>query len=190
MKKRFEFVGAGIDDDILAAGEFQKRGASAKMTEGMIAGQVLSGLLPGHGDAHFAEDMAGMVAGQQIGARAGTDEDGYFRWLLAVSPTKLYILVSANPEGGLKTQAKDILKGGVVLQHTIDRQDLEVTVKARYSVRVLILDDTATGGHWELEGYRFGRYHAKDVIHELIKHEDDHHEADDHADDPAEAATV
>lgn len=191
MKQRFEFVGAGIDDEIIAVGEFQKRGASAKQTEGMVAGQMLGALLPGHGDAHFAEDMAGMVAGQQAGARAGTDIDGYYRWLLAVSPTKLYILVSANPDAGLKSQAKDLMSGAVQLQHTYDRDDLEITVKARYAVRLLILDDHASGDHWELEGYRHGRYRARDVFAELLKHpDDDHHPDDAEADVEAEATSA
>lgn len=168
---RFAVAEAGIDDEIIAIGEFQALGASKHMVEGATLGGFVGSLLPGGKDMG---NLVGAVAGQQAGARYETsDADGNYRWLLAVSPTKLYVLVSANPDAGLKSQAKDMLAGAVKVTKVFDRADLEITVKARVAVRLLTIEDHATGEKMELEGVRHGRYHATDVIHALTRHEDE-----------------
>lgn len=167
----FAVAASGIDDEIIAIGEFQALGASKHMIEGSMAGGMIGSMIPGSGDMG---NIVGLVAGQQVGARVGTsDEDGVFRWLLAVSPTKVYVLESANPQAGLKSQAQDLLAGAVTLVQTLDRSALEVTVKARVAVRLLTLEDPTTGTKLELEGVRHGRYHATDVIHALTAHEEE-----------------
>ena len=169
-KSRFAVAAAGIDDEILAIGEFQALGASKHMVEGATVGGLVGSLIPGGKDMG---NIVGVVAGQQAGARYETsDANGVFRWLLAVSPTKVYVLVPANPDAGLNSQAKDLLAGAVVLQQTFDRADLEITVKARFAVRTLTLEDHATGEKLELEGVRHGGYHATDVIHALTGHDE------------------
>ena len=169
-KSRFAVAAAGIDDEILAIGEFQALGSSKHQVEGAAVGGFVGSLLPGGKDMG---NIVGAVAGQQAGARYETsDEDGVFRWLLAVSPTKLYVLVSANPDAGLNSQAKDLLAGAVKVEKVFDRADIEITVKARVAVRLLTIEDHVTGEKMELEGVRHGRYHATDVIHALTAHDE------------------
>jgi predicted NBD/HSP70 family sugar kinase len=54
--------------------------------------------------------------------------------------------------------------GEMHVAHTFDRSTLDVTVKARTTVRTLELEDTASGDSLALEGRRLGWDHAKDVI--------------------------
>ncbi len=152
----FAAAAAGIDDEILAIGEFQALGASKNMVEGATAGGFIGSLIPG---GREVGDIVGLVAGQQAGARFETrDADGVYRWLLAVSPTKVYVLVPSDTEDGLRGQAKDLLDGAVTLH---------------CAVRTLTIEDHATGDKLELEGIRHGKYHATDVIHALTAHDDE-----------------
>jgi hypothetical protein len=176
-KTPFATAAAKIDDEIIAIGEFQAHGASKHMIEGSMAGNVVGSLLPGKASDLGA--ITGLMAGEAAGARVGTrDDDGAYRWLLAVSPTKVYVLESVYLEGGLSSQAKDLLDGAVDLKHTFDRADLEITVKARVAVRLLTIEDHATGTKLELEGIRHGVYHATDVIRALTDHQDEDHKTE------------
>ena len=51
------------------------------------------------------------------------------------------------------------------------RHHLATTVKAHLAVRTLVLEDTETGEHLDLEGRRIGWTNAKDVIAALVTHE-------------------
>ena len=84
------------------------------------------------------------AAGALAGTAAG-GEDGIFHWLVAVSPTPpLYVF---EPTGGRTpgSQANEIRKGDIRLIYAFEREHLEVTVKSRVNVRVLILEDLPTG---------------------------------------------
>jgi hypothetical protein len=71
-------------------------------------------------------------------------------------------------------QAHEIRKGELKVLHTFDRATLEVTAKARVTVRILILEDLKTGAKFEFEGNRIGWSHSKEVVKALVAsdHED------------------
>jgi hypothetical protein len=158
-----------VGDDIIAAGIFQARGATMKIMAGTAAGSIGGDLVGGTGGS----------IGVGVGALAGvaaSGHDGLYRWLVAVSPTKVYVFV---PEGATSSpggQSTEIRKGEVHLLHTFARERLEVTAKSRVNVRVLILEDLPTGEKIELEGNRIGWSHSKEVIQALVAH--DHEGAD------------
>jgi hypothetical protein len=153
-----------VGDDIIAAGIFQARGATMKIMAGTAAGSTGGDLLGG----------AGGSLGVGIGALAGvaaSGHDGLYRWLVAVSPTRVYVFV---PEGATSSpggQSTEIRKGEIHLLHAFAREHLEVTAKSRVNVRVLILEDLPTGEKIELEGNRIGWSHSKEVIQALVAHD-------------------
>jgi hypothetical protein len=159
-----------VGDDIVAAGIFQARGATMKIMMGTGGGSIAGDTLMGG---------AGGSVGVGLGALAGvaaSGHDGLYRWLVAVSPTKVYVFV---PEGATSSpggQSTEIRKGEVHLLHAFSREHLEVTAKSRVNVRVLILEDLPTGEKIELEGNRVGWSHSKEVIQALVSHD---HESDD-----------
>ena len=159
-----EIAAAAIDDQIMAAGVFQARGATLKVMMGAGAGSTVGNLVGGN-----LGDAIGFGVGAIAGNRA-SGEDGVFRWLVAVSPTRVYVF---EPTGGGSpgAQADEIRKGEIRLIYAFEREHLEVTVKSRVNVRVLILEDIPTGEKIELEGNRIGWSHAKDVVKALVAHD-------------------
>jgi hypothetical protein len=156
-------------DTIVAAGVFEPKGAAAKRGGGAAAGTAGGSLL---GDAIGAGSI-GLGAGALVGATAGHlagNLDGVFEFLVAVGHDKVYILV-ARDQGGPYDQQRELRDGDVVLLRTFDRRHLKTTVKAHFAVRTMVLEDTATGEHLDLEGRRIGWTHAKAVIAALVTHE-------------------
>jgi hypothetical protein len=159
-----EVAAHAVDDEIITAGVFQARGATLKVMMGAGAGSSVGNLIGGGlGDA----------IGVGVGALAGnaaSGEDGVFRWLVAVSPTRVYVF-EPTAGGTPGAQAGEIRKGDVRLIYAFEREHLEVTVKSRLNVRVLILEDLPTGEKIELEGNRIGWSNAKEVVKALVAHD-------------------
>ncbi|MET0909800.1 MAG: hypothetical protein ABWZ99_10035 [Ilumatobacteraceae bacterium] len=157
---------AAVDgDQLITAGVFQARGATFKMMMGAGAGGSVGDIAGG-----ALGDAIGFGVGMLAGTAAG-GEDGVFHWLVAVSPTRVYVF---EPVGGRRTpggQVTEIRHGDIRLIYAFERSQLEVTVKSRVNVRVLILEDLPTGEKMELEGNRLGWSHAKDVVTALVAHD-------------------
>jgi hypothetical protein len=150
------------DDGIEVAGLFLPRGFVGRTIIGSVAGNIL-------GDA-VGGNVAGAV-GSGIGASAGmasagSEADG-IRFVVAVSPTKVHVLRPATVGG--------VHKHKYTLMHTFERENLEVSVKSRASIRKLILEDHTADVRIELEGSRAWFKHANDVFHALViqDHTDD-----------------
>jgi hypothetical protein len=163
-----EVAAHAVDDEIIAAGIFQARGATMKIMTGTAAGSSVGDMLGG----------AGGSVGVGVGALAGvaaSGHDGVFRWLVAVSPTKVYVFAPEAATSSPGGQSTEIRRGEVHLIHVFSRDHLEVTAKSRVNVRVLILEDLPTGEKIELEGNRIGWSHSKEVVKALVSHD---HEGD------------
>ena len=140
---------AGIEDTVIAAGEFNPRGHS---------GAGFAGGLVGGGVGDSIGSLAGGVGtagGYMAGTRAHDDTSGLpGRMVVGVSDTTIYGFAGnrAHPEA---------------LVFRLPRQGLEAKVHQRVNVRVLELIDTKSGSRIELEGMRLPVTHSKDVIQEL-----------------------
>lgn len=160
---------AATGDDIIAAGVFEPKGAAAKRGAGAGAGAGAGGLI---GDAAGVGSLGlglGGLAGATAGHLAG-NIDGIYEFLVAVTDDKVHVLVAAEP-GGPYDQQHELRDGDVRLLRTFDRRHLKVTVKAHFAVRTMVLEDTETGDHLDLEGRRIGWTNAKAVIAALVTHE-------------------
>ena len=143
----------GVEDTILAAGQFAPRGQSGSMFAGGMLGS-------GAGDA--VGDVAGGVGlglGMIGGSRANAQSSGLPRMMLVgASETTVY---------GMR--AKSRRKEPQEIVFAVPRAGLTATVHQRVNVRVLELIDDATGTRLELEGNRLPITHAKDVM-EILTH--------------------
>lgn len=160
---------AATGASIIAAGVFEPKGAAAKRGGGAAAGTGAGGLL---GDVVGAGSVGvgvGALAGATAGHLAG-NLDGVFEFLVAVAADTVYVLVPTDL-GGPYDQQHELRDGEVRLLRTFDRRHLQTTVKAHFAVRTLVLEDTQTGEHLDLEGRRIGWTHAKAVIAALVTHE-------------------
>ena len=140
---------AGIEDTVIAAGEFEPRGHSgAGFTGGLIGGDI--------GDLLGSTAGAiGTVGGYVAGTRAHDAETGLpERMVVGVSKTTVYGFA------GNRIHPK-------ALVFSVPREGLEAKVHQRVNVRVLELIDTESGSRIELEGARLPITHSKDVIQEL-----------------------
>jgi hypothetical protein len=140
---------AGIQDTVIAAGEFNPRGHSgAGFAGGLIGGDI--------GDSiGSAAGSIGTAAGYAAGTRAHDDASGLpERMVVGVSETTIYGFAGnrAHPKA---------------LAFRAPRAALEAKVHQRVNVRVLELIDTESGSRIELEGMRLPITHSKDVIEEL-----------------------
>ena len=140
---------AGIEDTVVAAGEFNPRGHSgAGFAGGLIGGDVgdsIGGLAGGIGTA------GGYLAGTHAhDAATGLPE----RMVVGASETTVYGFAGnrAHPKA---------------LAFRVPREGLEAKVHQRVNVRVLELIETDSGSRIELEGMRLPITHSKDVIEEL-----------------------
>jgi hypothetical protein len=141
--------GAGIEDTVIAAGEFNPRGHSgAGFAGGLIGGDV--------GDA-IGSPLGGIATagGYAAGTRAHDAATGLpERMVVGVSETTVYGFAGnrAHPQA---------------LAFRVPREGLEAKVHQRVNVRVLELIETDSGSRIELEGMRLPITHSKDVIEEL-----------------------
>jgi hypothetical protein len=140
---------AGIEDTVIAAGEFNPRGHSgAGFAGGLVGGDIgdsMGSLAGGVGTA------GGYVAGTRAhDAASGLPE----RMVVGVSETMIYGFAGnrAHPKA---------------LVFRLPREGLDAKVHQRVNVRVLELIDTESGSRIELEGMRLPITHSKDVIQEL-----------------------
>jgi hypothetical protein len=140
---------AGIEDTVLAAGEFEPRGHSgAGFAGGLVGGDIGDALgSPAGGIGTVGGYLAGTHAHDAAAGLPG-------RMVVGVSATAVYGFAGnrAHPEG---------------LVFQVPRQGLEAKVHQRVNVRVLELIDTGSGSRIELEGMRLPITHSKDVIQEL-----------------------
>jgi hypothetical protein len=140
---------AGIEDSVIAAGEFNPRGHSgAGFAGGLIGGDI--------GDS-MPSPVSGImtVGGYMAGTKASDAASGLpGRMVVGVSDTTVYGFAGnrAHPKA---------------LAFRVPRKGLEAKVHQRVNVRVLELIDSESGSRIELEGMRLPITHSKDVIQEL-----------------------
>jgi hypothetical protein len=140
---------AGIEDTVIAAGEFNPRGHSGAGFAGGLFGGDIGDLIgsPAGG--------IGVAGGYAAGTRAHDSASGLpERMVVGVSETTVYGFAGnrAHPKA---------------LAFRVPREGLEAKVHERVNVRVLELIDTESGSRIELEGMRLPITHSKDVIQAL-----------------------
>jgi len=138
----------GIDEQVLAAGQFNPRGHTGAMFAGGLAGGGVGGAA-----GEVGEDI-GEVVGAVGGARASDASHGMPSWML--------VGVTAESVYGFDGRSRSKTPGALVFQ--ANRKGLEVKVHKRVNVRVLELIHTESGSRIELEGNRVPLTHSKDVI--------------------------
>ncbi len=141
----------GIDDEVVAAGQFNPRGHSGGMFVGGLAGDTAGGLLGGAGGA------AGVGVGSVGGMHAADARSGL--------PESMLVGVSATTVYGVAAPTRRSEPTALVFQ--VPRAGLTTKVDQRVNVRILELIDTAGGSRIELEGNRLPVTHSKDVVDAL-----------------------
>lgn len=141
----------GIDDRIIAAGQFEPRGHVGAMFAGGLAGGEVGGLFGEAGEA--IGTVGGAIAGgHEADANSGLPEE----MLLGVSEKTVY---------GFAGRSRREEPSELVFQ--VSRAGLTVKVHQRANVRVLELIEDASDSKIELEGNRIPLTHSKDVIEAL-----------------------
>lgn len=141
----------GIDEQVLAAGQFNPRGHTGSMFAGGLAGGEVGGAAGSVGEA------VGEVAGVAGGMRANEASSGMPQWML--------VGVTAEAVYGFDGRSRSKTPGAMVFK--AERAGLEVKVHQRVNVRVLELIHSESGSRIELEGNRVPLAHSKDVIEAL-----------------------
>ena len=141
----------GIEDQVVAAGQFNPRGHSGGLFAGALAGDEAGGLLGG----------AGGAAGFAVGSLAGMHAAGAVSRL----PDKMLVGVSDTTVYGFAAPTRHSEPTALAFQ--VPRAGLTVKVHQRPNVRVLELIDEDSGSRIELEGSRVPMTHSKDVIEVL-----------------------
>jgi hypothetical protein len=141
-------AGAGIKDEVLAAGQFNPRGQTGGMFAGGLAGSAAGGVFGEAGDA------VGLGVGSVAGRRAAGAASGL--------PADMLVGVSATTVYGFAAATRHSEPTALVFQ--VRRAGLSVKVHQRVNVRVLELIHDDTGSRIELEGNRLPVTHSKDVI--------------------------
>jgi hypothetical protein len=140
----------GVDDEVLAVGEFNPRGhTGALFAGGLVGGEALGRF----GDA---ADAVGVAAGSLAGMHAADAASGLPAWML-IGVTGSTVYGFAGRRDSELTQ----------LVFEVPREGLGVKVHQRVNVRVLELSDEGSGSTIELEGNRVPLTHSKDVIEAL-----------------------
>jgi hypothetical protein len=138
---------AGVDDEVIAVGQFYPRGH----TGGLFAGGLIGG------DAGDVLGNLGGAVGTAAGSIAGMHAADHASGL----PGIMLVGVSANTVYGFAAKSRRKVTG---LVFKVDRTGLTAKVHQRVNVRVLELIDDGSGSRIELEGNRIPVTHAKDVI--------------------------
>jgi hypothetical protein len=141
----------GIDDQIIAVGEFNPRGH----TGGMFVGGLLGGDA-GSGLGSLGESV-GVGAGSLAGMRAADASSGL--------PASMLVGVSETTVYGFAARTRRSEPTDLAFQ--VPREGLTAKVHQGVNVRVLELIDEASGSRIELEGNRLPVTHSKDVIEVL-----------------------
>ena len=138
----------GIEDEVVAAGQFFPRGHTGGMFVGGLvgddAGSALGGIAGG----------VGMAAGSLAGMAAADAASGL--------PDKMLVGVTATMVYGFAASTRHDAPRALAFQ--VPRAGLTAKVHQRVNVRVLELIDDASGSKIELEGSRVPLTHSKDVI--------------------------
>jgi hypothetical protein len=142
----------GIQDEVVAAGQFNPRGRTGGLfAGGLIGGEVTKGL------GGVAEGV-GLAVGSLAGMHAAEAASGLPEWMLVgVSETTIY---------GFASRSRHVEPTDLVFR--VPREGLKVSVHKRVNVRVLELIDEESGSTIELEGNRLPLTHSKDVIQVLV----------------------
>jgi hypothetical protein len=143
----------GIDDTIVAAGQFEPRGHIGSMFAGGLVGGEVGGLLGGAGDA------IGTVGGAIAGGHAADAASGL--------PAEMLLGVSATTVYGFAGRSRREEPSDLIFR--LPREGLTAKVHQRTNVRVLELIEDASGSRIELEGNRIPLTHSKDVIEALTR---------------------
>jgi hypothetical protein len=136
----------GVEDEVIAAGEFNPRGHTGGLFAGGLAGGEAGGAL-----GRVGEDV-GLAAGSLAGMRAVDAASGLPGWMVVA-------VTAANVYGFEGRRSK---VGELVFE--APRAGLTAKVHKRVNVRVLELVDETSGSTIELEGNRLPVTHSKDVI--------------------------
>jgi hypothetical protein len=143
----------GIDDQLVAVGQFNPRGHVG----GMFVGGTLAGEAGGliNGVAEGAAEIAGTLAG----SRAADAASGLpAKVLVGISSTMVYGFDGASRRSEPKA-----------LVFRLPRAGLSAKVHQRVNVRVLELIDQDSGARVQLEGNRLPVTHSEDVIKALTE---------------------
>lgn len=140
----------GVDERVLAVGEFNPRGHTGGLFVGGLAGGEAGGAL-----GHVAEDV-GLAAGSIAGMRASDAVSG-------LPATMLVAVTDANVYGFAGHRSAEPTQ----LVFEVARQGLDAEVHQRVNVRILELIHADSGSKIELEGNRVPLTHSKDVIEAL-----------------------
>ena len=144
-------VREGIDEQVLAAGQFNPRGHTGSMFAGGLAGGEVGGT------AGSVGETVGEIAGVAEGMRANEASRGMPQWML--------VGVTSNAVYGFDGRSRSKEPGAMVFR--LERAGLEVKVHQRVNVRVVELIQPESGSQIELEGSRVPVAHTKDVISAL-----------------------
>jgi len=141
----------GIEDDVIAAGQFNPRGQSGGLfVGGMVGGDAGSAL---GGAAEGVALAAGSLAGRHAaGAASGL-------------PDKMLVGVSATTVCGFAAPTRH--DEPTALAFKVSRAGLSAKVHQLVNVRVLELIHDDTGSRIELEGNRLPVTHSRDMIEAL-----------------------
>jgi hypothetical protein len=138
----------GIEDKLIAAGQFMPRGHTGGTFLGAVVGDAAGSV---GGDIG---EVVGLTAGALAGGRMADARSGL--------PSFMLIGVSDKAVYGFAGRSRS--KEPTELAFQVPREGLSVKVHQRANVRVLELIDDASGSKIELEGSRIPITHSKDVI--------------------------
>jgi hypothetical protein len=141
----------GIDEQVLAAGQFNPRGHTGSMFVGGLAGGEVGSAVGSVGET------VGEIAGVAEGMGANEASRGMPQWML--------VGVTSNAVYGFDGRSRSKAPGAMVFR--LGRTGLEVKVHRRVNVRVVELIHPESGSRIELEGSRVPVAHTKDVISAL-----------------------
>jgi hypothetical protein len=141
----------GIEDQVIAAGQFNPRGHSGGLFVGGLVGSDAGGALGSIGNG------VGLAVGSLAGMHAADTAAGLpANMLVGVSETMVYGF-------GAKTRHDESAR----LAFQVPRSEITAKVHQRVNVRVLELINEESGSRIELEGNRLPLTHSKDVIETL-----------------------
>jgi len=143
----------GIDDTIVAAGQFEPRGHTGSAFAGGLIGGEIGGEFGNLGDA------IGTVGGFAAGHRVNDAASGL--------PAEMLVGVSDTTVYGFAARSRRSEPTALVFK--LPRSGLTAKVHQRVNVRVLELIEEASGSRVELEGNRIPLTHSKDVINVLTE---------------------
>jgi hypothetical protein len=141
----------GIDDQVIAVGQFYPRGHTGGLFVGGLIGGDAGGVLGTIGGS------VGVGAGSLAGMRTADASSGLpGSMLVGLSETTVYGFAAKTRRDEPTDLAFQVPRSGVTAK-----------VHQRVNVRVLELIDEETGSRIELEGNRLPVTHSKDVIEAL-----------------------